>query len=52
MKEAADAAATVLVAQPEHEVMQSNLRFYISEGGVDIANVVNRELQVRIYRIK
>lgn len=45
MKEAADAAATVLVAQPEHEVMQSNLRFYISEGGVDIANVVNRELQ-------
>ncbi|XP_047491315.1 cartilage-associated protein-like [Penaeus chinensis] len=45
LKEAADAAATVLVAQPEHEVMQSNMQYYISEGGVDISNVVNRELQ-------
>ncbi|XP_042888710.1 prolyl 3-hydroxylase 1-like isoform X2 [Penaeus japonicus] len=45
IKEAADAAATVLVAQPEHEVMQNNLKYYIAEGGISPESVVNRELK-------
>ncbi|KAK8744335.1 hypothetical protein OTU49_000752, partial [Cherax quadricarinatus] len=44
-KKAADAAATVLAVQPEHEVMKSNLKYYLAEGPVNAEEVVNLELQ-------
>lgn len=46
LKEAADAAATVLAVQPEHEVMMDNLKYYLAEGHVKAENVLNLELKV------
>ncbi|XP_068220320.1 prolyl 3-hydroxylase 1-like isoform X2 [Palaemon carinicauda] len=44
-KEAADAAATVLAKQPEHEVMKNNLKYYLAEGNIKPETVINRELK-------
>ncbi|XP_066983028.1 prolyl 3-hydroxylase 1-like [Macrobrachium rosenbergii] len=45
LKEATDAAATVLAKQPEHEVMKNNLKYYLTEGDIKPETVVNRELK-------
>ncbi|CAL4059374.1 unnamed protein product, partial [Meganyctiphanes norvegica] len=45
IEDAANAAATVLAVQPQHEVMQMNLKHYLNEGGVDFDDVYNLELQ-------
>lgn len=45
LKEAADASATVLAEQPEHEVMKNNLKYYLAEGEIKPESVVNRELK-------
>ena len=46
LKEAADAAATVLAEQPEHEIMRNNLKYYLTEGEIQPETVKNRELKV------
>ena len=48
LQDAADAAATVLVAQPEHQIMKDNLQQYIDVHGVTPAAIVNRELKVKL----
>ncbi|KAK3863987.1 hypothetical protein Pcinc_030286 [Petrolisthes cinctipes] len=45
VKEAADAATTVLAAQPDNEVMLSNLQFYTTELKIQPEDVVNLELK-------
>ncbi|KAK7067091.1 procollagen-proline 3-dioxygenase activity protein [Halocaridina rubra] len=45
IKEAADAAATVLAQKPEHEVMKNNLKFYLTKDDIPPESVVNRELK-------
>ncbi|XP_071546845.1 prolyl 3-hydroxylase 1-like isoform X2 [Panulirus ornatus] len=45
LKEAADAAATVLSVQPEHEVMMDNLKYYLREGVIGAEDVLNLELK-------
>nr|XP_045620540.1 prolyl 3-hydroxylase 1-like isoform X2 [Procambarus clarkii] len=44
-KKAADAAATVLAVQPDHEVMKTNLKYYLAEGPLNAEDVLNLELQ-------
>ncbi|XP_042238725.1 prolyl 3-hydroxylase 1-like isoform X2 [Homarus americanus] len=45
LKEAADAAATVLAVEPNHEVMKTNLKYYLAEGNFAASEVNNLELQ-------
>lgn len=46
-QDAADAAVTVLAAQPEHEIMVANLKQYIDNYSADTEILRNLELQVR-----
>lgn len=45
LQEAANAASTVLAAQPDNTVMTGNLNFYIEEGKLEAESVVNMELK-------
>lgn len=49
VKEAADAATTVLAAQPDNGVMLSNLQFYINELKIQTEDVLNLELKVSAF---
>ena len=44
--EAADAAVTVLAAQPKHSIMTQNLQQYIKDYNVDASIMTNQEQQV------
>ncbi|KAG0728003.1 Prolyl 3-hydroxylase 1 [Chionoecetes opilio] len=45
VKDAANAAATVLAVQPNNTVMSNNLKFYMEQAGIKAADVVNLELK-------
>lgn len=51
VKEAADAATTVLASQPDNGVMLSNLQFYINELKIQPEDVLNLELKVGAFII-
>ncbi|XP_076061271.1 prolyl 3-hydroxylase 1-like [Oratosquilla oratoria] len=45
LQKAANAATTVLAAQPDHEVMKTNLEFYLADKGVVEGDIVDLEQQ-------